>query len=307
MNERHQPATPEQPVRSDRSAKATPPVQPELIALPAFADNYIWLLHDGRDAWVVDPGDAIPVINALQGLELVLRGILVTHHHADHIDGIAGLRPWLQGSVYGPARERIPQPFEPLSEGDQVLVLDESFRVLDVPGHTAGHIAYLQQARHATSAPPQAPLLFCGDTLFSAGCGRLFEGTPAQMARSLARLAALPAATRVCCTHEYTLSNLRFAAAVEPDNADIRQHTSHCEALRAQGRPTLPSSIGLEKQINPFLRCSVPAVVAAAQAAEAASQKQAVSAASENPRERPADTVDPVAVLAALRAWKNRS
>jgi hydroxyacylglutathione hydrolase len=307
MNERHQPATPPQPVRSDRPSTATLRAQPALIPLPAFADNYIWLLHDGRDAWVVDPGDASPVINALERLELVLRGILVTHHHADHIGGIEALRPWLRGAVYGPARERIPQPFVPLSEGDQVLVLADSFRVLDVPGHTSGHIAYLQQARDTASAPLQAPLLFCGDTLFSAGCGRLFDGTPAQMAGSLARLAALPAATRVCCTHEYTLSNLRFAAAVEPDNADIRQHTTRCEALRVQGRPTLPSSIGLEKRINPFLRCNVPTVVAAALATEAASQTQAAAATTDIPRKRPTDTPDPVAILAALRAWKNRS
>jgi hydroxyacylglutathione hydrolase len=188
-----------------------------LLALPAFADNYIWMLHDGKQAVVVDPGDAAPVEQALDRLALTLAGILVTHHHADHVGGVNALRPRLQGPVYGPATERIPTPFVPLREGDEVSVLGLSFRVLDVPGHTAGHIAYVQEDA------AQSPLLFCGDTLFSAGCGRLFEGTPAQMARSLAKFAALPADTQVCCTHEYTLSNLRFAAAVEPGNAARRR------------------------------------------------------------------------------------
>lgn len=252
-----------------------------LLALPAFADNYIWMLHDGARAVVVDPGDAAPVMAALDRLNLQLAGILVTHHHGDHTGGVDALRGRLQGPVYGPARERIPQPFNPLSEGDRVQVLGLEFAVIDVPGHTAGHIAYAQQgATHDA-------LLFCGDTLFSAGCGRLFEGTPAQMHQSLSKLSALSADTRVCCTHEYTLSNLRFAAAVEPGNSALAQHRRHCETLRAQGHPTLPSRIGLECMINPFLRCTQPAVVAAAQAQGAAG-------------------TSPVAVLAALREWKNR-
>ncbi len=255
---------------------------PQLLPIPAFADNYIWMLHDGRAAWVVDPGDAKPVLAALQAHGLQLAGILVTHHHADHVGGLSGLRPHLQGPVYGPAREHIPGPITPLHDGDSINVLGLRFRVIDVPGHTAGHIAYVQQGA-------AAPLLFCGDTLFSAGCGRLFEGTPAQMAASLARLAAGPDDTQVCCTHEYTLSNLRFAAAVEPDNRDIAQHTLDCQALRQAGRPTLPSTLALEKLINPFLRCQQPAVVAAAQ------------------RMGPLnDAGDSVAVLAALREWKNR-
>jgi hydroxyacylglutathione hydrolase len=258
-----------------------------LLPLPAFADNYIWLLHDGKQAWVVDPGDANPVLACLDKLHLRLSGILVTHHHPDHVGGIHALRPHLHGPVYGPARESIPQPFTPLNESDVVDVLGLQFRVLDIPGHTAGHIAYVQQGA------AKKPLLFCGDTLFSAGCGRLFEGTPAQMSASLALLAALPGDTQVCCTHEYTLSNLKFAAAVEPDNADVLHHLRHCTALRQAGAPTLPSNIALERRINPFLRCTEPAVIAAAcnQGAQAIA---------------PMAPGDAVAVLAVLREWKNR-
>lgn len=258
----------------------------ELIALPAFADNYIWMLHNGRQAVVVDPGDAAVVHQALDRQGLQLAGILVTHHHPDHIGGLPGLQPRLHaagGVVHAPAREAIPEPRRPLSGGDRVVLdrLGLTFEVMDVPGHTAGHIAYVQRG------VANGPLLFCGDTLFSAGCGRLFEGTPAQMAASLAALAALPDDTRVCCTHEYTLSNLRFAAAVEPDNTHILQHRRHCEALRAAGQPTLPSNMALERRINPFLRCTEPAVVAAARGQGSAAD-------------------DPVSVLAALREWKNR-
>lgn len=256
------------------------PAAPALVAVPAFADNYVWLLHDGARAAVVDPGDAAPVRAALDALGLELETILVTHHHGDHVGGIDGLRPRLRGRVFGPARERVPQPCVSLAEGDVVEVLGLDFTVLEVPGHTAGHIAYRQ-----TGAA--APLLFCGDTLFSAGCGRLFEGTPAQMHRSLQRLADGPDDTQVCCTHEYTLSNLRFAAAVEPGNADIAAHRAQCEALRADGRPTLPSTLGTERRINPFLRCTVPAVVEAAR------------------REGATDDA-PATVLGALREWKNR-
>lgn len=254
-----------------------------LIALPAFNDNYIWMLHDGAKAVVVDPGDAAPVHAALDAQGLQLAGILVTHHHGDHVGGVDALRARLKGPVYGPASEPIPRPYEPLRGGDRASVLGLTFEVLDVPGHTAGHIAYL--LRDGDGAD-DTPLLFCGDTLFSAGCGRLFEGTPAQMHASLAELAALPGRTRVCCAHEYTLANLRFAAAVEPDNEEVARHTAWCEAERALGRYTLPSTIARERAINPFLRCEVPAVVHSA-------------------RTRGAADNSPVGVFAALREWKN--
>jgi hydroxyacylglutathione hydrolase len=263
-----------------------------LVALPAFADNYIWMLHDGQSAVVVDPGDETPVIAALDAMSLELTAILVTHHHADHTGGVNALRPRLHGPVFGPAGESIPAPCTPLSEGDTLDVLGLRFTVMDVPGHTAGHIAYFESGalvsspETARAESPESPLLFCGDTLFSGGCGRLFEGTPAQMHHSLSRLASLPDDTRVCCTHEYTLSNLRFAAAVEPHNAELQAYTTWCRAQREAGHPTLPGRIALERQINPFLRCDEPAVLAAALAQGATS-----TAGSD--------------VFAALRRWKD--
>lgn len=250
----------------------------ELVALPAFADNYIWMLHDGRQALVVDPGDAAPVERALRSQGLELTGILVTHHHGDHVGGLEALRGLLQGPVWAPATEAIPGPFRGVREGDTACWAGMTFEVLDVPGHTAGHVAYVARG------PRPAPLLFCGDTLFSAGCGRLFEGTPEQMHRSLGKLAALPDETLVCCAHEYTLSNLRFAQAVEPANEHVAAHLARCTAWREQGRPTLPSTVGLEKRINPFLRVDEPDVRAAV----------------------PADARhDAAQTFAALRRWKN--
>jgi hydroxyacylglutathione hydrolase len=257
----------------------------KLLALPAFADNYIWMLHDGRQALVVDPGESAPVEQALDAHGLRLSAILVTHHHGDHVGGVDALRPRLEGPVYGPAREKIPTPFTPLHDGDAAEWLGLRFEVIDVPGHTAGHIAYYCAAGDPND-DGDAPILFCGDTLFSGGCGRLFEGTPAQMHHSLSRLAALPGDTRVCCAHEYTLSNLKFARAVEPHNRDLLDYTARCESLRADGRATLPSSIAQERRINPFMRCAQPEVAAAAATHGA----------------RPDDEVD---VLAALRHWKN--
>jgi len=253
-----------------------------LLPLPAFTDNYIWMLHDGRQAIVVDPGEAAPVEQALHRRGLTLQAILVTHHHADHVGGVDALRAATGAQVYGPARERMPEPLVRLAQGDTVDALGLQFQVIDVPGHTAGHIAYY------CADMDGAPLLFCGDTLFSGGCGRLFEGTPAQMLESLDRLAALPGNTRVCCTHEYTLSNLKFARAVEPGNAALLHYSSQCEALRAQNQPTLPSQMALERDINPFLRVRQGQVAQAAQGYDA---------------QVPLD--DAVAVLAALRQWKN--
>lgn len=253
-----------------------------LLPLPAFSDNYIWLLHNGKQALVVDPGDAAPVQAALHIHGLQLQAILVTHHHADHVGGVAALRAATGARVYGPAREVLPEPVVRVDGNTQLPLLGVDWQVLEVPGHTAGHIAWYGQPAG------QAPILFCGDTLFSAGCGRLFEGTPAQMHASLQRLAQLPATTRVACAHEYTLSNLKFAAAVEPSNHALVQYRAHCEGLRQQQRPTLPSTLEQELAINPFLRCGVTEVVQSAQRFAPNTSPQ-----------------DPASVLAALREWKN--
>jgi hydroxyacylglutathione hydrolase len=252
-----------------------------LIPLPAFQDNYLWLLQDGQRALVVDPGEAEPVFAGLRRTAARLETILVTHHHADHTGGVAQLREATQAQVFGPAAETIPEPAIRVAQGDTVDVLGLTFQVIEVPGHTSGHIAY-----YCPDVDGQ-PLLFCGDTLFSGGCGRLFEGTPAQMLASLDALAALPGNTRVCCAHEYTLANLRFAKAVEPANAELAQYTQTCEQRRAQQQPTLPSTIAQERLINPFLRTRQPAVIRAAQAFNGA------------------DPSDETAVFAAIRQWKN--
>ena len=255
----------------------------KLLAIPAFSDNYLWLLHDARQAIVVDPGQAEPVLECLREHRLALQTILVTHHHPDHVGGVAAVRDATGAHVVGPAHERIPEPFKRVQQGDTVEALGLRFSVLDVPGHTAGHIAYYAEC------PGEAPVLFCGDTLFSGGCGRLFEGTPAQMLASLDALAALPGNTRVCCAHEYTLANLRFARAVEPGNTDLQDYSEACEQLRARSLPTLPSTIAVERAINPFLRSRQQAVIA--------------SVAAYAPH---TNTRDEAAVFAALREWKNQ-
>lgn len=251
-----------------------------LLPIPAFSDNYIWVLHDGARALVVDPGEPQGVLDLLQREGLALDTVLLTHHHADHTGGVAALRQATGARVIGPTEETMPEPLQRVGEGATVDALGLSFQVMKVPGHTAGHIAY-----YADDIDGQ-PLVFCGDTLFSGGCGRLFEGTPAQMHHSLSRLAALPDHTRVCCTHEYTLSNLRFAQAVEPGNTALQAYVRHCEQQRERNLPTLPSSIRLEKQINPFLRAHEPAVRQSAM-------------------QRDPQATTEVGVFATLREWKN--
>lgn len=253
-----------------------------LHPVPAFDDNYIWVLDDGHRAIVVDPGDSRPVTDYLAARSLVLDTILITHHHGDHVGGVADLLRSRPARVIGPATEKLPVPAELARGGDVIALLDGQARVLDVPGHTAGHIAYLLE-----SPSLQGPVLFCGDTLFSGGCGRLFEGTAAQMLESLDQLAELPPETRVCAAHEYTLSNLRFAREVEPGNAELAAHQEKCQQLRSLQRPTLPTSIDLERRINPFLRVREPAV--ARRVAQQAGLQQN----------------SPVQIFAALREWKN--
>ncbi|HET8729989.1 MAG TPA: hydroxyacylglutathione hydrolase [Moraxellaceae bacterium] len=248
------------------------------VALPAFQDNYIWAWVRGGTALVVDPGDAAVVEDWLAASGIRLSVILVTHHHPDHIGGLDALRSRHPVRVLGPD-EGIPGVDDILHGGERLdLTPFGTMEVLAVPGHTRGHIAF-----HF----PAEALLFCGDALFSAGCGRLFEGTPAQLHDSLARLSALPPDTRFCCAHEYTEANLRFAACVEPDNGDIKARQQEVARLRAKGLPTLPARLGDERLFNPFLRCEEPAVVDAAS------------------REAGSPLAPGLPVLAALRAWKD--
>ncbi len=224
--------------------------------IPAFTDNYFWALHAGAQCAVVDPGDAQTVINWLDERGLSLVTILITHHHADHVGGIVDLRRKYGAiPVIGPANEAIPERTRAVAEGDSVTLWGQHFAVWDVPGHTAGHIAYVSE-REA----------FVGDTLFAAGCGRLFEGTPAQMAHSLSRLAALPATTKIFCAHEYTLSNLRFALSVDGENEALVARSFQAQALREALTPTVPFAIADEIATNPFLRAHLPALRAAAEA-----------------------------------------
>ena len=253
-----------------------------IIPIPAFSDNYIWLVREGGNAVVVDPGDAAPVQDYLDRERLALTAILTTHHHGDHVGGNVDLLSRYAVPVFGPARETIPGLTRALAEGDAIEVpgIGCTLSVLDVPGHTAGHIAYV-------GAIDGEPVAFVGDTLFAGGCGRLFEGTPAQMSVSLGKLAALPGATRVYCAHEYTMANLRFAVAVEPCNADLRARIGRDQAKRDRGLPTVPSTVADERATNPFLRAAEPEVHAAAQ--EHAGRALA----------------DAVAAFATLREWKN--
>ena len=226
-----------------------------ILTVPAFDDNYLWLIHDGSKAIVVDPGDATPILQALKENGLRLEAILLTHHHSDHVGGVEELLSHGPVPVYGPAHDNIASVSVPLDDGDCVTIdgLALSLQVIAVPGHTFGHIAYYAEKLGA---------VFCGDTLFAGGCGRLFEGTPAQMLNSLDQLAALPDTTSVYCAHEYTLSNLKFALAVEPENQALQERILREQDKRANGVPTVPSTILLEKQTNPFLRTRVPTLIA---------------------------------------------
>jgi len=254
-----------------------------VLTVPAFNDNYLWVIHDGQHAAVVDPGDAGPIREALSAHGLTLTAILLTHHHADHIGGVPSLLAHTNVPVFGPRKDGIEGITHPLDEGDRITVpgLDLELEVLDVPGHTLGHIAYVRRT-------PGAHWLFCGDTLFAGGCGRLFEGTPAQMMDSLAKLAALPDDTLVYCAHEYTVSNLRFAQAVEPGNQGLALRMQDATAKRGTRLPTVPSTIGLERGTNPFLRYTEPGIVNSL--VEAGRLK---------------DGAAPVEAFAALREWKN--
>jgi hydroxyacylglutathione hydrolase len=250
-----------------------------LEPLPAFADNYIWTLRDSPAGApvVVDPGDAAPVLALADRLGIAPAALLLTHHHPDHVGGaVALLDRWPGLPVHAPVDARIGMPCRRVGAGDVVEAGDWRFEVMEVPGHTSTHVAF-----HGHG------LLFCGDTLFSLGCGRLFEGTPAQMLASLDRLAALPAATRVCCGHEYTLANAAFAAVVDPDNPALRRRTEEIRAMRERNQPTLPATIGDECAANPFLRVDAPAV------------RDAVAARLDR---APADRVE---AFAALRHWKD--
>jgi len=249
-------------------------------AVPVLDDNYVWVLHDGRHALVVDPGEGPPVEAWLRARGLALAHILVTHHHGDHIGGVAHLRQaWPAVQVSAPGDDRIPLADRRVSEGDLVESPAPAcrFQVWSVPGHTRSHVAYVGDG-----------VVFCGDTLFSAGCGRLFEGTPAQMLASLRRLASLPEDTALCCTHEYTQGNCAFALHVDPGNGELGKYAAWVAAQRRQGLPTLPGRIGRERAVNPFLRSDTPAIREALQ------------------RERglPAGA-DDIEAFAALRAWKD--
>tara|TARA_R110001599_G_scaffold353512_1_gene593431 strand:+ start:20399 stop:21172 length:774 start_codon:yes stop_codon:yes gene_type:complete len=249
--------------------------------IPAFNDNYIWLLHDAdtRAAFVVDPGDAAPVMEVLSQRQLNLEGILITHHHFDHVGGVAALRAEYDPVVFGPHNPAIEGIDHRLGAGDRIEVLGHAFEVMTVPGHTLDHIAYFHAAGQ--------PLVFCGDTLFAGGCGRLFEGTPPMMLASLESLAALPPETLVYCAHEYTLANLAFARAVEPDNAALTARIAQAESTRAKNAPTVPSDIALELATNPFLRCK---------------QQDLLDSLQSQGRLLPGDTVD---VFSAVRGWKD--
>ncbi len=250
----------------------------KITAIPAFNDNYIWAIHNDSVAVVVDPGDATPVLRFLEAQGLQLRSILCTHRHADHIGGIEQLRGVYNVGVYGRSHPNNPYINHNLREGDTV-VLDDfelAFNIIEVPGHLNDHIAYYNDE-----------ILFCGDVLFGAGCGRNKEGTLAQLHHSLERLSLLPGATRVYCAHEYTVANIRFALACEPSNSALQQRALAAQSLREQNLPTLPSSIALERNTNPFLRCDQPEII-------------------DTLKHRGLADDSPLGVFTTLRTWRNQ-
>ena len=252
--------------------------------IPAFNDNYIWMLHmyDSKDVIVVDPGDAKPVEDKLEQEQLNLAGILITHHHFDHTGGISELSRHRSIPIYGPENQSIEGITHALSDGDTIEILGYPVHIIATPGHTLDHISYYTE--HGKNG---CPTLFCGDTLFVAGCGRLFEGTPTQMHKSLSRLAQLPGDTNIYCAHEYTQSNLRFALEVEPDNTTLLSQITNTSLLRKKNKPTVPTTLKQELATNPFLRSDQPEVV------RAASQRASLK----NPT--------PVEVFSVIRKWKD--
>ena len=249
--------------------------------IKAFNDNYIWILHDAAYAIAVDPGISNGVIHFLQTKNLKLAAILVTHHHSDHIGGIDDLKKIFDVPVYGPRSEAIPNVTQQVSEGKEIVIneLATSLTVLDIPGHTLEHIAfYMNHPFHA---------IFCGDTLFASGCGRVFEGSYAQMYASLRKLSQLPDETLIYCAHEYTINNIGFAKHVDPDNDELIEFESLCKELLLERRPTLPTHLALEKKINPFLRCEDPKIIHSAQ------------------NHSDQLTNDPVKIFSILRQWKD--
>ncbi|OAI48700.1 hydroxyacylglutathione hydrolase [Gammaproteobacteria bacterium SCGC AG-212-F23] len=252
----------------------------KMVGLPAFKDNYIWLQHDAKKAIVVDPGDAEPVLDYLQSNKIGLEAVLLTHHHHDHTGGVRELKKaFTDAIIYAPRNDasKIAVFDKTVSGGDQITLSFSEFIVLDIPGHTLGHIAYVGENK-----------LFCGDTLFSAGCGRVFEGTMVQMYQSLSRLKALDNEIEMYCGHEYTYANLLFAKTVEPNNLFLQKRLQEVIHLREKNQATLPVKMGIEKMTNPFLRCDSAEIVT--------SVKQHVGL--ENPT--------PVEVFSCLRAWKNK-
>ena len=226
----------------------------KITALPAFQDNYLWVIESDQHCYVVDPGDGKVVHQWLQKQHKQLSAILITHHHNDHIGGINWLLNYYSVPVYGPDSDRIPQITHIVRDGDNLNLPGLPLKIIAVPGHTMDHIAYFAEQSQ------QDPLLFCGDTLFAGGCGRIFDGTAALLHQSLTQISQLPHDTQVFCAHEYTLTNLTFAQAVEPGNAKLIQRTLLEKEKRSFDRPTVPTTIGIERETNPFLRCHLESV-----------------------------------------------